>query len=577
MKKKALLLILLIGNYISIAQILFEDEALLRGVTSQSGYDGNGNGLSFADYNMDGWDDLTLPSGLGQTLTFYKNVGGFFVEDNVLSPSINYNTRSISWSDYDNDGDKDLFIVSDSEGNRLYRQDSGFVFNDVTTSAGLFTDAIETYSVSWGDINNDGCLDLFFSNRTLNPSITNYLFKNNCDGTFSNITISAGISQSPKLTFGASFFDYNNDGLQDLYVINDKNGSNILYKNNGDSTFTDVSISTNTGIVVDAMSVTIDDYNNDGFFDIYITNTPSDIATPTLGSVLLKNINGVSFEDVSVTSGALLDGWCWGSNFFDADNDSDLDLYVSCIYTLPGERQSYGFYENTTLESFIEPNNIGFINNDLQSFGSVIGDIDNDGKADVAVINNGLTIAPNLWKNNTTTTNNYLTVSLEGTVSNKDGIGSKIEISINGNMQYRYIINGEGYISQNSLKEFFGLGTHTIVDYVKVYWLSGTVDTFVNVAANQILNIVEGSTLSTNAFDIHSYKVYPNPVDKILTLEGESEIEMINIYNVQGASLIREYPYTNKFNINMNSLSKGVYFLKINTASGSITKRLIKE
>ncbi|ARV08139.1 hypothetical protein BTO05_00220 [Winogradskyella sp. PC-19] len=563
---------------ISFSQLLFDDEAVIRGLTGITSYDGNGNGLSFADYNNDGLDDVTLPTGNDETLKFYKNVNGVFVEDRVLTPAIDYKTRSVSWVDYDNDGDRDLFVVSDIEGSRLFRQDPELLFVDVTVSSGLFTDAIDTYSVSWGDINNDGCLDLFYSNRTLNSLITNYLFQSNCDGTFTNITSTAGLSQDPRLTFGASFFDYNNDGFQDIYVINDKNGSNFLYENDGDSTFTDVSSQTSTGIVVDAMSVTIDDYNSDGFFDIYITNTPSDVATPTLGSVLLKNVNGQYFEDVSSSSGTLLDGWCWGSNFFDADNDMDLDLYVSCIYTLPGERQSYGFYQNDTLEVFSEPTNIGFANNDIDSHGSVIGDADNDGKVDIAVVNNG-GLVPNLWMNKTVTTNNYLTISLEGTTSNKDGIGSKIEISINGVKQYRYVINGEGYLSQNSFKEFFGLGENTVVDYVKVYWLSGTIDTILNVTANQILNIVEGSNVLSNPnLEIsEDFLIHPNPTSDRLSFKSRNIIETITMYNVLGQEVFKSYYDSLEVDIDISNLSSGAYFVKTSLSGVIKTSRIIKQ
>ncbi|MFD1063636.1 FG-GAP-like repeat-containing protein [Winogradskyella litorisediminis] len=578
MSTKIIFLLVFLFSNLAFSQLLFEDEATSRLVTAQTLYDGNGNGLSFADYNGDGLDDLTFPSGNGAELRFYENLGDIFREQRVISPAITYKTRSVSWVDYDNDGDKDLFVVSDEQGNRLYRQDANFLFTDVTISSGLFTDDVESFSVSWGDIDNDSCLDLFISNRTLATGITNYIFRNNCDGTFSNITNLAGLSQLPRLTFGASFFDYNNDGFQDIYVINDKNGSNILYKNNGDLTFEDVSVITSTGIVVDAMSVTIDDYNNDGYFDIYITNTPNDLATPTLGSVLLKNVNGQYFDDVSEETSTLLDGWCWGSNFLDADNDMDLDLYVSCIFTSPDERQSYGFYQNDTLETFSSPENIGFVNNDNESHGSAIGDANNDGKVDIAVINNE-NIAPNLWINKTENSNNFLTISLEGTASNKDGVGSIIEISINGNKQYRYVCNGEGYISQNSFKEFFGLGTNMTVDYVKVTWLSGIVDTFFNVSANQTLNIVEGSssTLSTETFDKLNLKIHPNPANDWLLVTANEKIKSIEILNILGQSIDKKYFNSNSVTTDVSFIAAGTYFITVSSEQNIKTLKFIKE
>lgn len=575
-KDKFIICLFVCFNLSLSSQILFEDEASIRGITSLVSSDGNGTGISFADFDNDGWDDITIPSGNGENLKFFKNFDGFYVEQELLRPPVSYRTRSVSWVDYDNDGDRDLFVVSDTNGNRLFRKEDDGSFVNVTTTSGLFEDNIFTYSVSWGDIDNDGCLDLFLSNRTNNSLISNYLFKNNCDGTFSDVTNSAGISSDARLTFGVGFFDYNNDGFQDIYVINDKNSANRMYKNNGDSTFSDVSTETSTGIIIDAMSVSIDDYNSDGFLDIYITNTQNDIESPTLGSVLLKNVNGVEFEDVSAETGTQLDGWCWGANFLDAENDSDLDLYVSCIFVEPPGTDSYGFYENDSSSNYSQPSNIGFLNNDLESFGSASGDSNNDGKTDLLVINNG-NILPNLWINKTSTTNNYLAINLEGIISNKDAVGSKIEISINGNKQYRYIMNGESYISQNSFKEIFGLGSSTIVDYVKVTWLSGIIDTLFNVNANQIISIQEGNTLSFDDFENQKlFQYYPNPVTNKLILNAKTSIDSVTVYNLLGQIVMKISPNKVNAELNMINLIPGAYFVKVNIANITKTVQVLK-
>ena len=575
-KDKFIICLFVCFNLSLSSQILFEDEASIRGITSLVSSDGNGTGISFADFDNDGWDDITIPSGNGENLKFFKNFDGFYVEQELLRPPVSYRTRSVSWVDYDNDGDRDLFVVSDTNGNRLFRKEDDGSFVNVTTTSGLFEDNIFTYSVSWGDIDNDGCLDLFLSNRTNNSLISNYLFKNNCDGTFSDITNSAGISSDARLTFGVGFFDYNNDGFQDIYVINDKNSANRMYKNNGDSTFSDVSTETSTGIIIDAMSVSIDDYNSDGFLDIYITNTQNDIESPTLGSVLLKNVNGIEFEDVSAETGTQLDGWCWGANFLDAENDSDLDLYVSCIFVEPPGTDSYGFYENDSSSNYSQPSNIGFLNNDLESFGSASGDANNDGKTDLLVINNG-NILPNLWINKTSTTNNYLAINLEGIISNKDAVGSKIEISINGNKQYRYIMNGESYISQNSFKEIFGLGSSTLVDYVKVTWLSGIIDTIFNVNANQIISIQEGNTLSFDDFENQKlFQYYPNPVTNKLILNAKTSIDSVTVYNLLGQIVMKISPNKVNAELNMTDLIPGAYFVKVNIANITKTVQVMK-
>ena len=516
----------------------------------------------------------------GQPLKFYKNLSGFFVEQQLLNPPITYPTRSVSWVDYDNDGDRDLFVVSDSHGSRLFKQNSDGTFTDVTISSGLFVDITFTFSVSWGDIDNDGCLDLFFSNRTTNTSFPNFLFKNNCDGTFSNISTSAGISTDTRLTFGASFLDYNNDGFQDIYLINDKNFANRLYKNNGDSTFTDVSTSTgDAGLTMDAMSLTIDDYNSDGFFDIYITNTDilySD-TNRIPGNVLLKNVNGMSFEDVTTSSSTNLDGWCWGATFLDAENDEDLDLYISCLYVNPPNPDSYGFYENLNQVVFSQPSNIGFSNNNLNSYGTAIGDVNNDGKVDIIVVNDSENLT-NLWVNKASNTNNFLKVNLTGTTSNNDGVGSVIEISVGGNKQYRCVLNGESYLSQNSFTEFFGLGNALVIDYVKVKWLSGIEDIFYNVGVNQTLNITEGSsiTLSNNHSNKTNLVLHPNPSNDVIKINSNRILDSFKLYDLNGRSMkFGEISNTN-YNLDISMLSDGIYIIVVNSGVSNITMKIIK-
>ncbi|WP_296325315.1 FG-GAP-like repeat-containing protein [Winogradskyella sp.] len=576
MCKTTFTIIFVLLSLLANAQILFEDEAAVRGMSLHTGSIGNGNGITFVDYDNDGWDDITLPSGNDIPLRFYKNYDGFFVQQNLITPEITYPVRAVSWIDYDNDGDKDLFIASDTNGNRLYQQNNDGSFTNVTIAAGLFEDNVFTYGISWGDINNDGCPDLYLSNRIVDTPIINYLFKNNCDGTFSEYTEAAGLLNTAALTLCASFFDYNNDGWQDLHVSNDKHYPNFLYKNNGDGTFSDVSEFTNTDIIVDAMSVTIDDFNSDGYFDIYITNTPNDAGTPTLGSILLKNLNGNKFEDVSLESGTQLNSWSWGANFLDADNDSDLDLYVSASYISADGYPSYAFYENNSSGIFSQPNNIGFANNDYRSYGSATGDANNDGKVDIAVINN-FDSNPNLWINKTTSSNNFLEVDLEGTISNKDALGSVIEISINGNKQYRYITNGESYLSQNSFKEFFGVGEATTIDYVKVKWLSGIEDIVYNVAVNTRLKIVEGNTLSlNNVFDDNpELNIYLDQLSQAVKLSSNSYIETIDILNITGKKISTHNVNANDFQIDSSFLSQGIYLIKLHFKNHNLIIRKI--
>ena len=549
------------------AQINFQNNGSVLGLTANTGTSVfGGSGVSFVDYNGDGYDDITLASGDNIPVRFYKNLDGtFFVEESLLpiSGDFSYKTRSVTWIDFDNDGDKDLFLTSDTDGNRLFENQNDTLV-DVTIAAGLPLDNVYTYGASWGDIDNDGCLDVYLSNRIGATTITNYLFKNNCDGTFSDVTDSVGLTNSSALTFCSAFFDFNNDGYQDLYIANDKFKPNYLYKNNGNGTFSDISLSSGTDIVVDAMSVTVGDFNSDGFFDIFITNTPNNVSTPTLGSILLKNNGNETFSDISVSSGTSLDSFSWGSNFLDAENDGDLDIYVSCQYTQADSFPSYAFYKNDGSEVFSNPTGVGFANNDYKSYASAIGDYNNDGKQDI-IVNNDANEQPSLWTNTSVlNTNNYISIDLEGTTSNKDGIGSVIEISTGGNKQYRQVLGGESYMAQNSLVENFGVGNATNVDYIKVNWLSGLTDILYNVNVNQKLTVIEGTALSASNYTENTAIIYyPNPVIHTLKLESEQRIEQVIVYSVLGKKELELLPEIGEYDIDFSKLASGYYFVKV--------------
>ena len=576
-----ILILVLILPFEGFSQIDFVDRANVLGIITHTGFSSfGGTGVSFTDFDDDGFDDITLAASANEPVRFYKNIDGlFFIEVSFFTNPSNYDyhTRSVTWIDYDNDGDKDLFLTSDTDGNRLFQRQNS-ALDDVTLASGFPLDNLFTYGASWGDINNDGCIDVYLSNRIGNTTITNYLFQNNCDGTFSEVTNSIGLTNEPALSFCSGFFDFNNDGWQDLYVANDKFKPNYLYKNNGDGTFTDVSVSSGTNIVVDAMSVTVDDFNADGFFDIYITNTPSTISTPDPGCVLLKNNGDETFTNVANASGTDLDSFAWGSNFLDADNDSHLDLYVNTMYTDTSTYPSYAFYEGNGDETFNGVGYAGFTTNSYKSYGSAIGDYNNDGHLEI-VVNNDDDANPCLWENIASNTRNYIAVALEGISSNKDGIGSVIEISINGEKQYRLVMSGEGYLSQNSLTEHFGIDVASTIDYIKVSWLSGIEDIIYDVGANQKITIVEGSTLSLEEHaQQFALQYYPNPCKTKVTLNANTRIKAVEIFDELGRKIYRSEYDNSEVILDLSAFSKGIYFAQVvgdNHQSTSIT--LIKE
>ncbi len=553
--------ILLLFSICSInAQVFFADQSSIVGITEDTGVVNMGGGVSFVDYDGDGWDDITLSTGNGESIQFYKNFDGFFVQESLLPVDLNFQNKSISWVDFDNDGDKDLFVTSQTDGNRLFERGSDNSLIDITTSSGFIAENMFTYGASWGDINNDGCLDVYLSNYTDGSTITNYLYQSNCDGTFTEVANEIGLSNTPALTFCSGFFDFNNDGWQDLYLANDKMHQNKLYKNNGDGTFTDVSQSSGTDLIIDAMSVTIDDFNSDGYLDIFITNTPDDIAVTIGRTFLLRNNGDETFTNSSESSGAQLNSWSWGASFFDAENDGDLDLYVSCSYDGSNGFPSYGFYENTGFETFENSEMAGFDNN-VRSFSTAVGDTNNDGFVDIVVNNNNQT--PFVWNNLTTTDNNYIKVKLTGTVSNRDAIGSKIEISVNEDRQYRYVMCGEGYLSQNSLVQSIGIGEASTIDYIKVTWLSGIEDIVFNVASNQLVTITEGSTLSLHNDEETISLEYQNPVNEFLNIKSSDVIYHTTIYTSLGAKVIEESVLNKNLSVSCSALDAGIYFCKL--------------
>ncbi|WP_162919985.1 FG-GAP-like repeat-containing protein [Hanstruepera ponticola] len=570
MKKLYFVFILLV--FTASAQVSFVNQASALGVNMSAGDLEYGSGISFCDYNNDGWDDITIATQGGSQTEFYLNdQDGTFTRQNITLVNNNVQGRQLVWVDYDNDGDKDLFIVSNTDGNHLYNNNGSLIFTDVTAAAGLPTNNIESWGASFGDVNNDGYLDLFISNRDDNLVQPNLLFLNNQDGTFTDISLSSGIHTTSHLSFCSAFFDYNNDGWQDIYIANDKIfNENFLYHNNGDNTFTNVAPSAGVNIAIDAMTTTVGDYNNDGWFDIYVTNTP------TQGNALFRNNGDNTFTNVTVSSGTAFNSFAWGAVFLDADNDMDLDMYVSSSMdgSVP-QLASAVFYTNNNDGTFSTPN-AGFVGDNGISHANAVGDVDNDGYPEI-IVSNANNENVFLWKNQTIQNNNWLKVKLEGVISNKDGIGSKIEISINGEKQYRYTLCGEGYISQNSNSEFFGLGTNTIVDYVKVTWLSGAVDYFENVNANQQLNILEGSNpLHVDDFNNLSLFV-KNPVGTELHISSSETITEIMLYDMLGNRILHEKLNTHSYQKNVSSLSQGIYLLKINSLNTQHIKRIFKK
>ncbi len=555
------------------AQISFEDVANDIGTAYGYGTSTWGGGVSFADFDNDGWDDLTFATEEGTEIYFLKNNDGIFNSVSLNGISNTFKTKQVIWIDYDNDGDQDFFVTGFEGVNKFYKNEGDMNFTDISSTIGFFQTDLFTYGVSFADMDNDGDLDAFISNRDGEADDQrNYLYRND-EGTYIDITESAGLSMSSHLSFCSIIFDYNKDGFQDIYISNDKpDNLNILYKNNGDGTFDDVSEYSGAGIGINAMTTTIGDYNNDGWFDIYITNTPE-------GNELLRNNGDGTFTNVAEATATTFNSVGWGAVFLDADSDGLLDLYVSSDFDgSVGSFLSAAFYHQQNNETFSIPQNIGFQDDTRKSYTNAIGDIDNDGKPDIVVGND---IEPNfLWANKTVNENNWLKVKLEGVISNRDGIGNTIEINIDGQSQYRYTLAGEGYLSQNSFYEFFGMGNATEVDYVKVTWTAtGETEIITNIAANQAIIIKEGSGVlsSENNLKDTTFSIYPNPssngIFKLSVLNQEKV--SVQVFDISGRLITEKNNLRDNDQINLSQYQKGIYIARLSSETKNKTLKLV--
>ncbi len=493
-----------------------------------------GGGGAFFDYNNDGYLDVYLvngsrfsayPAGSAPTNVLYHNQGnGTFVD---------YTTQSASgdprWGmgcvagDYDNDGDQDLYITNYGP-NTLYANQGNGTFIDIGSQAKVALESWSTAAV-FGDYDNDGDLDLYvaqyvdfvpqaippragmwkgvlvFAGPRGLPAAPDVLYRNNGDASFTDITTSAGISAStPWYGLGAVFGDYNNDGLADLYIANDS-APNFLYHNNGDGTFTDVGPRAGVafgegGTLQAGMGIAYGDYNNDGQRDYYVTHFEDDYNT------LYHNHGNGTFSVTSFTSGLghpSQPNLGFGACFLDYDNDGDQDLAVANGHVYP---QMHHVRPNGTAEPNQLFQNLGPAHNFRYSEitapafaqlstsrGSCLGDYDNDGDQDVLFLN--LEASPNLLRNDGGNKHHWLNISLQGTRSNRYGIGAKVHVTAGNIVQIFEITAGGSFMSHNDIRAHFGLGTNKLVDQLDVHWPSGQIQTLTQIAANQFIVLKE--------------------------------------------------------------------------------------
>ncbi|HEX8889228.1 MAG TPA: FG-GAP-like repeat-containing protein [Pyrinomonadaceae bacterium] len=490
-----------------------------------------GGGGGFIDYNNDGLLDIYLVC-YSQTPqsdpaaklkdALYRNNGDGTFTDVTESAGISNSMlgMGLAVGDFNNDGFADIYITGYG-ASKLYRNNGNGTFTDITAQAGVNNKAWGTSAV-WFDYDNDGYLDLFVCNYLSfdpegkvpcdffdgrpycylskfkgSPSV---LYHNNRDGTFTDVSVKAGIAAHAGKGLGAIAFDYNNDGRMDIFEANDS-APNFLFRNEGNGTFTEVAM--DAGCALDpngeqrgGMGVDAEDLDGDGYQDIFVTNFSQQT------NAFWHNNGDGTFDETTYPLGlgkVSFNQSGFGTRFFDYNNDGLVDLFV--LNGHPFEPIQKVFPETTYAEQPFLFENTGKSFREvaaehgpaLKKFylgrGLAIGDIDNDGDTDLLLLNAG--DAPVLLRNDGGNKNHWLGVKLVGTKSNRDGIGAKVTVVLGGKRRTKQLLGGTSYCSASDLRLLFGLGDSQKVDSIEVRWPSGVVTTTHDVAIDRYLTLRE--------------------------------------------------------------------------------------
>jgi hypothetical protein len=503
-----------------------------------------GSGAAWLDYDGDGHLDLylvngsshTTPAGEGQPNRLYRGDGSGTFRDVTAAAGVGDRRWGfgVAVGDIDNDGDPDLYVTNLLR-NTLYRNDGDGSFSDVTAAAGV-GDTGFGVSTAFFDMDNDGDLDLFVGNyvvfdkdkiprkgaqRTTSPycffkgvyvvcgpngliPAQNVLYRNDGDGSFTDVTRKAGLwLEQPRYSLGVVTADYDNDGDQDIYVANDS-VRNSLWRNDGKGNFEDVGLLTLSALNLDGkpqagMGTNFGDFDGNGWLDLVVTNFSHDLNT------IYRNLEGKFFMDESMVigMGATTLALSWGPGFFDFDHDGDVDLFIANghFYAEVDDTDSGSTYLQTN-DLFINEGgrfNKGGTGSGLsikRSFrGAAFADYDEDG--DVDVLLTAMDDRALLLRNDTKHEGHRLQLRLVGSVSNRDAVGARVSVTSAGREQIREVTGGGSFASASSNMLHFGLGPATRADLIHVRWPSGKIDVLRDVEVDRVLAINEGSSPST--------------------------------------------------------------------------------
>jgi hypothetical protein len=492
-------------------------------------------GLALFDYDGDGDEDIYFLNGAALKGTkydippenvLYRNDGRFKFTDVTDEAGVGETGfgLGVAAGDYDNDGDLDLY-VNNYGPNVLYRNNGNGTFTDVTKQAGVANGHKVGAAAFFLDMDKDGDLDLFVTNylkftyqnhlmRTSKgipkyagpmdfPPMPNDLFRNDGDGTFTNISEKSGVAEHKGWGMGGVCADYDNDGDTDVYIANDV-AANFLFDNDGTGKFEEVGLL--AGLAYDiqgnehgSMGIDCGDYDNDGRLDFYQTSYSLELAT------LYKNLGDRMFEDVTIVTGAgagTLSHVTWGNSFVDFDNDGDRDIFITCGH-LQDNVELYNDTATTLSRNIILMNtgngkyvDISNQSGDgmkvkLRSRGAAFDDLDNDGDIDVVILNSRA--EPTILRNDSLSKGHWIQVRLRGTKSNRNGVGAQVKVVAGDLTLLDEVHSGRGYQSHYGMRLHFGLGNREKINRIEVRWIGGGIDTLKDITVDQILTITEGT------------------------------------------------------------------------------------